>query len=498
MTNKQLLQPIDKISISLMLVMLVIISVLMWGVGKTVPKVRSFSWNGKTIGAEDTAFILTFSRPMEQASVEKNLRIIPPLPGKFSWAGRKLAYTLESPAPYGNNYRVTLEGAKEQFQKKDGQGKAIEPFETVFRTRDRAFAYIGVGNEEGQLILQNLTTEQKVILTPHNLVVSNFEAYPQGDKILFSATSRKDLNQGLQTDKLYTVTTGINPQPTNSDTTNSVGTIELILDSKDYQNLKFDLSQNGENIVIQRLSRQDPTDFALWLLTSEKKEQRLERNPGGDFLIAPDSETIAITQGEGIELAPLDVGAKAEPLDFLPKYGRILDFSRDGSTAAMVNFNTNDPELRYTQSLHYVNNQGVQKKLFTIPGSIRECKFDPTATKIYCILAQRVEDTEEYREQPYLAVIDLKKEQAVPIAFLPNQLDIHISVSNDGLGLLFDQAITSSDPYSKGLMITSSGETIVDGKLWLLITSPSTPTKSLDSQLQKAPLSSGIRPRWLP
>ena len=56
-------------------------------------------------------------------------------------------------------------------------------------------------------------------------MVSDFEAYPQGDKILFSATSRKDLNQGLQTDKLYTVTTGINPQQTTLDTTNSVGTL---------------------------------------------------------------------------------------------------------------------------------------------------------------------------------------------------------------------------------------------------------------------------------
>ena len=497
MTEKKLLQPIDKISVSLMLVMMVIISVLIWRVGKTVPKVRTFSWDSKTIGAEDTAFIVTFSRPMEKVSVEKNLRITPPLPGKFSWAGRKLAYTLESPAPYGNNYRVSLEGAREQFQAKNHQGKAIQPFETGFRTRDRAFVYIGVGNEEGQLILQNLTTDQKVVLTPHNLVVTDFEAYPQGDKILFSATSRKDLNEGLQTDKLYTVTTGINPQPTKSNTNNSVGTIELILDSKDYQNLKFDLSQNGKNLVVQRLSRKNPTDFALWLLKPDSKPQRLARDPGGDFLIAPDSETIAITQGEGIELAPLDINAEAEPLDFLPKYGRILDFSRDGSTAAMVNFNTNDPELRYTQSLHYVNNRGEQKKLLTIPGSIRECKFDPSVTKIYCILAQRVEDAEEYQEQPYLAVIDLEKEQAVPIAFLPNQLDIKMSVSNDGLGLLLDQAMTSPNPYSKGLMITSAGETIVDGKLWLLVTSSSIPNQSLGSQLQELPMR-GVRPQWLP
>ncbi len=45
--------------------------------------------------------VLTFDRPMDHASVEKNLVIDPPLPGKLSWAGRRLAYTLTSPIPYG-------------------------------------------------------------------------------------------------------------------------------------------------------------------------------------------------------------------------------------------------------------------------------------------------------------------------------------------------------------------------------------------------------------
>ena len=490
----QSLQPIDKISIALMLVFSLVIGALIWGVRTTVPTIRNFTWQDKVIGAEDVAFIINFTRPMEKDSVEKNLQIEPPLPGKFSWAGRKMAYTLETPAPYGSKYSISLRGAREQFQGKDYKGKAIKPFESQFRTRDRAFAYIGVGEEEGQLIFQNLTKEQKAVLTPYTLVVTNFQPYPQGDKILFSATTRKDLKDGLQTDKIYTVTTGISIQDKGSE---PAGKIELVLDSKEYQNLKFDLAKDGEKIIVQRLNRQDPMDFGLWLIKPNLPPQRLDQPPGGEFLIAPDSQTIAITQGEGIAITAIEAEAEGDELDFLPKYGRILDFSSDGSAAAMVNFNSNDPELRYSQSLFFVNNQGVQKELFSLPGSIRDCEFGANANRMYCILAQRIEEAEEYREQPYLAVVDLKIEEVVVVASLPDQLDIHLNLSGDGLGLLIDEISTTDDPNSKGLMISSAGQVIVDGTIKILVTTPSLSPSEADLELEDLPMK-GYKPQWLP
>ena len=76
---------------------------------------------------------------------------------------------------------------------------------------------------------------------------------------------------------------------------------------------------------------------------------------GGNFLITPDSQTLAVARGQGIGILPLQPEAK--PLDFLSKFGQLLSFSRDGSAAAMVDFNMNDPELRYIRSLFYVNNR---------------------------------------------------------------------------------------------------------------------------------------------
>jgi hypothetical protein len=97
-----------------MLVLSLLISILLLSGDRAAPRVRDFSWQDKQVGVEDSAFTLTFSRPMNHASVEANLQINPPIPGKFSWAGRRMAYTFVSALPYGTKYQVQLKGAKDQ------------------------------------------------------------------------------------------------------------------------------------------------------------------------------------------------------------------------------------------------------------------------------------------------------------------------------------------------------------------------------------------------
>ncbi len=70
---------------------------------------------------------------MDHASVEKNLVIDPPLPGKFSWTGRRLAYTLTSPIPYGEKYHLQIEGAREQFRSGNRLGQTLAIFEREFK-----------------------------------------------------------------------------------------------------------------------------------------------------------------------------------------------------------------------------------------------------------------------------------------------------------------------------------------------------------------------------
>jgi hypothetical protein len=489
---------LDRVAIALMVVLGLLIGGLLWGGDRTAPWVREFSWQGKQIGADDTAFIMTFSRPMDHASVESNLRIEPPLPGKVSWAGRRMAYTLTIPAPYGTDFRVQLEGAKDRFS--HVRRAPIQPFKGQFKTHDRAFAYIGVdGEEEGRLVLFNLNRQEKQILTPKELVVMEFKPYPLGDRILFGATQRVAKTQGLLEQQLYTVTTGIHIEPPaqldNQASSNPApaaaepaGKLELVLDSATYQNLRFDLSADGQIIVVQRVNRNDPADFGPWLLKVGESPKPLKGQPGGDFLITPDSASLAISQGQGLAILPLQPDAK--PLNFLPKFGMVLNFAQDGSLAAMVKFNTDR-----TRSLFLVSSQGTQKELLRTTGSILNAQFDPTKQTLYCLLTELNTQGELYREEPYLAAIDLKTSKQSPLIRLPDQRDVQVSLAPDGLALLFDQTTSSEKSNSTDRLQDSSGKAIANSRLWLLPIDPTSPTANLHPEALPLP---GLRPRWLP
>ncbi len=495
--SQKFIQPLDRVAIALMLLLSLLIGLLIWHGDGVKPSIRTFTWENQQIGAEDTSFTLNFSRPMDEKSVQDNLKIEPPLAGKVSWAGRRMVYTLLTPAPYGTNYKVQLQGAKDKFSQKAGKKTVIQPFSSTFRTRDRAILYIGVNPEEkGQLILYNLTQGQKKVLTPKDLLVMNFEPFPDGDKILFSA--RTSTNQDLLSAQLYTVTTGISTKVAQQ--AQPPGKVDLILDSKDYQNLKFDLSPDGQTIVIQRGSRANPGDFGLWVMPTTSKKSgekptatKLQTQPGGDFTITPDSKAVAVAQGQGAAILPLE-GDASKPLDFLPQFGLVQAFSKDGSQAAMVKFNTD-----YTRDLFLVTNQGIQKPLLKTTGSILNCQFDPASPNLYCLLTQLV-SKEEYIEQPYLVAIDLKTAQQKPLLLLPiEQRNVQMSLSPDGLGLLFDQVVAQpiTTPSSTSNLKTDDGEAIATSSLWLMPLMPIADTTTAEIKPEKLPLE-GFAPHWLP
>jgi hypothetical protein len=501
-SSKRLFQPLDRVAIALIVVLSIVMGIAVVNGSQTAAQVRGFSWQGTRVGAEDTAFILTFSRPMDRRSVEENLTITPELPGKFSWAGRRMAYTLEQPAPYGQSFTISLANARDRFTPSEEGSPMIQPFEAQFQTRDRAFVYLGVqGEEAGRLILYNLTQQNTQILTPASLSVIDFQPYPEGDRILFSATESNAGETGFLNQKLYTVTTGLTPNTTQSpwqqrlpwrrNELTPVGTVDLVLDSDQYQNLKFDLSPDGQTIVVQRVNRNRPSDFGPWMIRAGEKPQPIDTDPGGNFLITPDSSALVLAQGEGLAVLPLQ--AETEPLNFLPTFGMVLSFARDGSAAAMVKYNTN-----YTRSLFLVTNQGEEIELLSTDGSILNAQFDPTKRALYCLITNRVRG-DDYLEQPLLVAIDLDTKERTDLLLLPIQRDIEMSLAPDGLGLLFDQTVTADPsvaPNDAGLQ-SSDGRAIADARLWFLPVTLPTQGTIAPTPPEALPLA-GLRPRWLP
>jgi len=500
------LQPLDRLSLSLMVLLSIVMVVLTLTGQGAAARVREFSWAEQQVSAEDAAFLLTFSRPMERSSVEQNLAIAPPLPGKFSWAGRRMAYTLDQPAPYGEQFELSLPQASDRFEP---DANNFDAFGSEFQTRDRAFAYIGVeGDNQGRLVLYNLTQQTETPLTPPDWVVLDFEPYPDSRRILFAATDYASYQSNAKNQSLYTVTTGLGaavPPPRwkiwATATPPVAGQIETVLDSESYQNLKFDLSPDGQTIVVQRISQADPNDFGPWVLSEGSPPRRLETEPGGDFIIAPDSQSLLLQQGQGtavIALTETVEESAGETLDFLPEYGLVLDVADDGSAAAMVSFNQDDPEKRFTQSLFWVSRQGQEKPLLNATGAILDAKFDPTHQLLYCLISQLLPG-ETYQVQPYLIAVNIESGELYDLLALPPQPSARMSLSPDGLAILYDETVevtTSANPIR-----TSDGRTIETGKLWIV---PLFQTQQ--SRLNNQPNSAepetlpfpGLTPVWMP
>ena len=474
-----------------MIVLAVVIGGMVLLGGPAASRVRSFTWKDRQVGADETSFLLNFSRPMDHGSVEQNLIIEPPLPGRFSWAGRRMAYTLNFPAPYGNEFTLSLPQARDRFSGADAK---FVPFEARFKSHERTFAYIGIdGDEQGRLMLYNLSTQSSTALTPEDWTVLDFKPYTQGDRILFAAAESELGEQ--QDQQLYTVTTGLGDRSAPS------GQIETILDSDGYQNLKFDLSADGQTVVVQRVNRSNPGDFGPWVITQGEAPRRLETEPGGDFIIAPDSQSLLLQQGEGtaiIALSDAENEQSGDTLDFLPQYGLVMDVAGNGSAAAMVSFNQDDPEKRYTQTLFWVSNQGDEKPLLNVTGAILDAQFDPTNELLFCLTSQLLEG-DTYQVQPSISAVNLKTDSMEELWTLPPQPSVHMSLAPDGLALLFDETVPSANADSSA--VVDNGVAIATSKLWLL---PLYQTSEARLNKQPQPIEPqafpfmGINPVWIP
>lgn len=431
------LLPLDRAVLLVSLLLTIAIGVLGWQGDQTVPQVREFTWHNRQVTGQAEMFVITFSRPMDTKSVETNLQITPPLPGKFSWAGRRMAYTLTRPIPYGQKFELSITNATDRYGSTRLTNRRQLNFSSSFTSPDRAFAYIGTqGEEAGRLVLHNLTQNKHTILTPAAQVVTDFRIYPDRAHILYTAIPRGE-TYNLLDQELFTVTTGIGNVP---------GQVDKILDNREYQIFRFDLAGDGSKIVLQRLNRSVPGSYGLWQI-AEQKLTPLRQPPGGEFIIAPDHNSLAITQGEGVAILALTEGA--EPLDFLPKFGNILCFNRNGSQAAMVKFNKD-----YTRSLFLVTNQGQEQELMRIHGSFLGGQFDFTGNLLYLLLTNVAQTQPIYQEHPYLAVMDLSKQTVTQILDLKGHKNVrfHLAPDNQALLVATDtsplQMVQADAPYT--------------------------------------------------
>jgi hypothetical protein len=447
--------------------------------------VKNFSWAGQKIGVLDSYFTLSFNRRVARQGVEENLVINPPLPGKISWAGTRLFYTLTELPVYGTEYEVQLQD--------DSQG--LVPFTNTFRSRERAFVYIGVtDSERGKLILCNILTSpgsptqlQKTTLTPNDLTVTDFAIYPEGDRLLFSAIPSLPSRQTPLKQELYTVTTGLNWQ--NSAKIKRSGSVTRVLDGQIYQNLRFAFAAQGKTTVVWRVNHNNPADASLWVIPPVGEPRPLGIQ-AENFYISPEGKILGMQQEQGIALIPLQENAGSPR--FLADYEKIIGFLND-SSALVVGKNSDN-----TRSLYRLSAENEKKLLFRSPKPFLDCQLEPRRQQsLYCLQSDLVVNPSgQLQEEPFLSIIDLQKSQDIPLLALPNYRDVEISMSPDGVALLFDQVVTTPLAQKHNL-ITSSGQNIADGRLWLLPL-PEVLNDQTSQTIIPQELNPGFKGRWLP
>jgi hypothetical protein len=261
------------------------------------------------------------------------------------------------------------------------------------------------------------------------------------------------------------------------------------LDNKGYQNLNFDLADDGSNIVIQRINRQNQVENNLWVISTSGKARSLGIQ-AEQFMISPDGKSLAIVEGRGISLNPLTPDAK--PLEFYPGYNKILGFVPDRDLKLMVKINEDR-----TESLFVVADPNTNRELFKSNSSILECKLEPRQeTSIFCIKSLYSLEQGQYQEEIYLAVIDLTTGESFPLLALPNYRDVTMNLSSDGIALLFDQVVVEDEKTGRSLL-NQKGQAIAAARLWLLPL-PDIQGEEGFNRIPAQELVPGFKAQWLP
>lgn len=481
-------------------------------VNQIPPHVRSFNWQDQTIQASERQLILSFNRLMDPASVAANLSFDPPLPGRSNWVGRRWIYFLDHPAPYGQTFHIRLDGAV------DRQGRSMQqPFEGTFQTPDPQLLTIGVEGEwVGRLIGINLATQTQIPLTDPGLKVTRFAATADGDTVYYMATATTQQQQDLYQLSLRRRRS------------------KLLLDHDSWQNLRFEVSSDGEVVIVERINPTALGQIQLWIKRSGQRRFRpleLELGVGGDFLITPDHRSVLMSQGQGVAILSLDPEAEpdsnrsnpsrpADPAtasdpaqtsgesapstdppppppptsgaaEYFAQYGQALAIKPDGSAAAMISFQTD-----YTRTLSILSNTGRSFPILTTQGSILAGQFAPAASVFYCLTTRP--DPVTFSESPSLLAIDWVTgvtQELIQVQF-PNELDFE--VSPDGRQVAATILTPSQGIPDPKAPVSQVGQSIAKGTLQLMLLDHDRVHPAAVSPDQNAQTWSGASVGWIP
>ena len=443
---------LDRLFWILFFIFSLLIGILLIRGDQTYPKVIASNLEQEVLPLSTNQIVLTFNRNMDRASVEEHFLIEPDMQGKFSWIGKKMAYSFTDGLEAGQSLKINLVNAA------DEQGVIMgEVYEANYTTADQHLYFVGVlESQSDRLVQYSFNSKKSEILSPENLIIKDFKVHPH-QKLVYLFGRENGANQ--QREDLYQL---------NLETE----AIEKIVDGKKEFIFSFDLSPDGKILLVRKgiLNEFDQSSLVdpgrLWIFDIESQSWSEFWNKeiyGSEFFFSPDSNYLVGRLISG-DITILPIQEDPDKVVYLQNYAGSYNLSPDGSKLVFVDFE--DPFS--PNNLLLRGTDGETKELVSGKGQIQFPIFNRAGDSIYFLLSQAGDDFEEtglLQINPYhLYRYDLEENKLLQLTTDEKFFEGFFHLSSDGKKIAFERYQTAeSGAFFEGQL----GEEAPGAELWI-------------------------------
>lgn len=425
---------------------------LMLGLGdQSYPRVMETNLKDEILPLTTNQLVLTFNRNMDHASVEKHFTITPKIEGKFSWIGKKMAFSFNESLRSNEKIKVELKGAL------DESGVLMENYERNYATQNQALYFIGT--DEGQkdrVVGFDLDQKKSSVLSPENLIVKDFRVHPDQKLIYLLGYKKGDDDKRSN---LYEF-----------DVENQI--LKVLVDGEKEYVFAFELSPNGK-ILLVRKGNINPYDQSslidagsLWTYEINTQKWKIFWNKdlyGSEFYFSPDSNYLVGRMITG-DITILPVSKNPDKVVYLENYAGNYNLSPDGHQLVFVDF----PDPFSPNNLLLRDDDGTTQTLIEKGGQIQFPIFNKNGDRIYFLMSKVTDDFEEtglLSISPFhLYAYDLKQQKLIQLSNDEKYFEGFFHLSTDGRWIGFEryEAAESGKFFEQQLDENSPG-----AELWI-------------------------------
>jgi len=383
------------------LVIFTLLVILILAMGdRTYPKVSDINLSESEIPVSANQIVLSFNREVDRQSVEENFSIQPEIPGRFSWIGKKMAYTFDQQLDYNQPFSLSIKEAV------DIKGDLVADFNFSTQVESKVIFYLETDEQNSRLVEYNLNTQEKQYLTPEDLIVLDYKYAPKSKVVYFFATQKADLDEtSFITDLKQLYSLNLKSQR-----------LRVLADSKNYVNFEFDISPDEKKIALTRSeihSNHTLTPRKLYLSKTSRTRFRPFWNKNianAEIIFAPSSDAIlGFNSDIGYLLVPIE--PKLEKvvefgwLEHLKSYG----FSNSGNQLVFSTSNSIEGETNFI-TLFSRGNQRQQYYFNNNTDFIEQIQFLANQNKLVYL---RNKDLSEH----FLQILNLETEEVTDVTY---------------------------------------------------------------------------------